>query len=73
MSALARGGSFTLRAFIRVVASAILIDRTRNNVLHAPLDECRALAAQHRYELVIPRHLGETLLSRVERFQNRPS
>src|SRR5262249_16327302 len=47
---------------------AILIDQFRNKArIYAPFEECRRLAALHRYELSIPRHEEETLASDVER------
>ncbi len=49
--------------------AAVLIDRFENLAyLNRPLGECQILAAQHGYELVLPRQDGESLIEQIERF-----
>lgn len=49
--------------------TAILIDRLENLAyLTKPFGKCQILAAQHGYELVMPRQDGETLVEQIERF-----
>ncbi len=48
---------------------ALLVDRAYNAVrLYAPLDECRTLAAQHNYELIVPQKQAGNFVSYEERF-----
>ena len=48
---------------------AILIDRAHSQVrLYAPFEDCKVLAAQHGYDLVVPRKEGESLLEHIDRF-----
>jgi hypothetical protein len=48
---------------------AVLIDRLENLAyLNKPLEECQILAAQHDYELVMPRKQGESFVEHIEKF-----